>query len=101
MLGSDSGPGLAPWERRSDRGLSSGAAVPCGPGGTLLLRKVLVGPVESPHGCCMGLIYRKEPTDIVLKGFINSFIHSLIYSLAVYSEPTVYVCQGCWGRLCW
>lgn len=75
-MGSDSGPGLAPWERRSDHGLSSGAPVPCGPGGMFLLRRVVVGPVEPPHGCCMGLIYHKESTDIFLKGFINSFTHS-------------------------
>lgn len=68
-MGSDSGPGLAPWERKGDHGLSPGAAVACGPGGTLLLRKVVVGPAEHPHGCCMGLIYHKESTDMVLKGF--------------------------------
>lgn len=42
---------------------------------------------EPSHGGCVELMHRKEPTDMALKGFLNALIHSLIYSLAVYSGP--------------
>lgn len=71
-----------------DGGLIPVLRFPVGLGRTVLLRKLMVGPVELFHGTDIPQGVHRPGLEGLFK-CMHAFIHSLIDSFATYSEPAV------------